>query len=98
MEVFSPELLIARLCMRVYNRSMVRKCASFAFGLALIVALGFAMVHALKIPGAFTGFSTPCEPPSAMFKAADELKPLSTHAAPYSAQKPERSSGLLAKS
>jgi hypothetical protein len=42
MEVFSPALLIARSGMRVYDRSMVRKCASFALGLALIVALGFA--------------------------------------------------------
>ncbi len=57
---------IAHSCTRVYDRSMVRNCASFAFGLALIVALGFAMAHAnpLKAPGGSTGFSTPCEPAS----------------------------------
>src|ERR1039458_5930474 len=55
---------------------MVRKCASFAFGLALIVALGFAMAHAhpLKAPGGSTGFSTPCEPASAAVKAASKSK------------------------
>ena len=55
---------------------MVRKCASFAFGLALIVALGFAMTHAhpLKAPGASIGFSTPCEPASPAFKATSESK------------------------
>ena len=59
---------------------MVRKCASFAFGLALIVALGFAMAHAqpLKAPGGSTGFCTPCEPASPAFKATSELKVVST--------------------
>jgi len=59
-----------------YNRSVVRKCASFACGLALIVALGFAMAHAqpLKAPGGSTGFSTPCEPASPAFKATSELE------------------------
>src|ERR1039458_2017331 len=58
---------------------MVRKCASFAFGLALIVALGFAMAHAhpLKTPGGSTGFSTPCEPASPAFKATSESKVVS---------------------
>jgi hypothetical protein len=66
--------------MRVYDRSMVRKCASFAFGLALIVALGFAMAHAqpLKASGGSTGFSTPCEPASPAFKATSESKLVST--------------------
>jgi len=64
----------------VYDRSMVRKCASFAFGLALIVALGFAMAHAqpLKAPGGCTGFCTPCEPASPAFKATSESKVVST--------------------
>lgn len=66
--------------MRVYDRTMVRKCATVAFGLALIVSLGFAMVHAhpLKAPGASIGFSTPCEPASPAFKAASESKVVST--------------------
>jgi hypothetical protein len=59
---------------------MVRKCASFAFGLALIVALGFAMAHAhpVKAPGGSTGFSTPCEPASPAFNAASGSKVVST--------------------
>ena len=79
-EVRSPALLIARSYMRVYDRCMVRKCASFAFGLALMVALGFAMAlaHPLKAPGGHTGFSTPCEPASPAFKATSELKLVST--------------------
>jgi hypothetical protein len=71
---------IARSHMRVYDLTMVRKCASFAFGLALIVALGFAMVHVhpLKAPGGSAGFSTPCEPASPAFKATSESKVVST--------------------
>lgn len=59
---------------------MLRKCASFAFGLALIVALDFAMAyaHPLKAPGGSTGFSTPCEPASPAFKAASEARLVST--------------------
>lgn len=58
---------------------MVRKCASFAFGLALIMALGFAMAHAhpLKAPGDSTGFSTPCEPALPTLKATGEAKVVS---------------------
>jgi len=88
MEVFSPALLIARSCMRVYNRSVLRKCASFAFGLALIVALGLAMAHAqpLKAPGGSTGFSTPCEPASPSFKATSESKVVSTIDSTFAAE------------
>ena len=70
---------------------MVRKCASFAFGLTLIVVFGFAMVHshALKIPGASTGFSTPCEPASPAFKAASESKAVSTNDSTYAAENAE---------
>ncbi len=59
---------------------MVRKCASFAFGLGLMVALGFAMAHAqpLNVPGASTGFSTPCEPASPTIKATSEPQAVST--------------------
>ena len=62
--------------MQVYDRGMVRKCASIASGLVLIVALGFAMAHAhtLKVPGGSTGFSTPCEPASPAFRAASGSK------------------------
>ena len=65
---------------RVYDQAMVRKCASFAFGLVLIGALGFAMAqaHPLKAPGGSTGFSTPCEPASPAFKATSESKVVST--------------------
>ena len=53
---------------------MVRRCASWAFGLALIVALGFALAHAcvLQGPGASTGFSTPCGPASPAITAGGE--------------------------
>ena len=66
--------------MRVYDRPVVRKCLSFAFGLALIVVLAFAMAHAhpLKAHGGSTGFSTPCEPVSPAFKVASESKLVST--------------------
>ena len=42
---------------------MVRKCASLALGLALIVALWFAMAHLphRKITDRSNGFSAPCE-------------------------------------
>jgi hypothetical protein len=65
--------LIARSYLRVYDRPMVRKCASLVLGLALIVAAGFAMAHAhpLKAPGGSTGFSTPCEPASPAFQAGE---------------------------
>jgi hypothetical protein len=77
---------------------MVRKCASVAFGLALIVALGFAMAHALKTPGASTGFSAPCEPASPAFKAASELKAVSTIDSTYAAENAEASAGIVRRS
>lgn len=42
---------------------MVRRCASFALGLALIMALWFAMAHVphRKITDHSNGFSAPCE-------------------------------------
>ena len=74
---------------------MVRKFANVAFGLALIVALGFAMAHAhpLKAPGGSTGFSTPCLPASPAFKAAGESKAVSTIDSTFAAENaavPER--------
>jgi hypothetical protein len=79
---------------------MVRKCASFAFGFALIVLLGFAMAHAhaLKIPGASTGFSTPCEPASPTFNAASEAKAVSTIDSTYAAENAEVSAGVVRRS
>ena|SRR5947209_1712907 len=58
---------------------MVRKCATFAFGLALIVALGFAIAHAhvLRVPDGSCDFSAPCEPASVAFKAANESNAVS---------------------
>ena len=84
----------------VYDRFMVRKCASLAFGLALIVALGFAMAHphALKISGASTGFSAPCTPASPVFKAASELKAVSTIDSTYAAENAEVSTGVVRRS
>ena len=98
MEAFSFALLIACARRRVYDKSMVRKCASVAFGLALIVALGFAMAHALKTPGASTGFSAPCEPASPVFKAASELKAVSMIDSTYAAENAEVSAGVVRRS
>ena len=76
---------------------MVRKCASFAFGVALIVALGFAMAqeHAVKIPGDSTGFSTPCEPASPAFNAASESRAISTIDSTYAAENAEGPAGVV---
>ena len=79
---------------------MVRKCVSFAFGLALIVVLGFAMArtHALTIPGASTGFSVPCEPASPVFKVATELKAVSPIDSTYAPEKAEASDAVARRS
>ena len=73
---------------RVYDQSMVRKCASFAFCLVLIGALGFAMAHAhpLKAAGGSTGFSTPCGPAAPAFKAASESGVVSTIDSTFAAE------------
>jgi hypothetical protein len=59
---------------------MVRRCATIAFGIALIVALSYAMTHAqpLKAHGGSVGFSRPCEPASSTFKAKSESEVVST--------------------
>ena len=76
---------------------MVRKCASFAFGLALIVALGFAMAHAnpLKAPGGSTGFSTPSEPAPPSFKATSESKVVSTIDSTFAAENAGGPAGVV---
>ena len=83
--------------MRVYDRSMVRRCASFGFGLALIVALGFAMTHThpLKARGGSTGFSTPCEPASPAFKAAGESKVVSTFDSTFAPENAGAQAGVV---
>jgi hypothetical protein len=75
-EVFSSALLIACARRRVYHRFMVRKCASLAFALVLIAALGFGTAHAkpLKVPCTSNSFSALCEPASRVFKVAGESK------------------------
>ena len=59
---------------------MFRKCATFAFGLALIVALGFEIAHAQVTKAAVDSrdFSAPCEPVSLAFKATGKSKAIST--------------------
>src|SRR5215831_17719431 len=95
-EVLSLALLIACARRRVYHRSVVRKCASFVFGLVLIVALGFAMAyaHSLKVPGASTGFSAPCEPASSAFNVAGESKAVSMIDATFDAENTEAPAGV----
>jgi hypothetical protein len=58
---------------------MVRKAASLLLGLALFVALGFALAHVqtLKAP-ATSEFSAPCESAPPSFKAAGEAKVVSS--------------------
>jgi hypothetical protein len=75
----------------VYDRAVVRKFASFAFGLALIVAFGFAMAyaHPMKTPGGSTGFSTPCLPTSPSFKSTSESKVVSTIDSTFAAENAE---------
>jgi hypothetical protein len=74
---------------------VLRKCLGIAFGLALIVALGFTMAHAhaLKSPGASIGFSAPCEPASTLFAAASELNAASTADSTCAAENAEVSAG-----
>ena len=78
---------------------MVRKCMSVVV-LALLVALGFAMAHshALKIPGASTGFSAPCEPAPRVFKVASQLKADSAIDSSYVAENAEASAGVARRS
>jgi hypothetical protein len=59
---------------------MGRKCASIAFGLALIVALGLVTVRAQALPKPVgtAGFSSPCEPAPPAFQAASDPQPVST--------------------
>ena len=94
---WTSALLIARPRMRVYDRCMVRKCASFAFALALVVALGCAMAHVqpLKAPGGSTGFSTPCEPASPAFKAASESRVVSTIDSTFAAENAGAPAGVV---
>jgi hypothetical protein len=95
-----PALLIARRCIRVYHRFMVRKCASFAFGLVLVVALGLAMAHThpLKAPGGSTNFSTPCEPASPAFKATSESKVVSTIDSTFATENAGAPAGVVRES
>ena len=88
-------LLIARASGRVYDRSVVRKCASFAFGLLLLVVLGFAISHAyaLKVPSLSAGLSTPCQPAPPAF--AGESKVVSTIDSIFVAQSVNARAGLV---
>ena len=66
----------------------MRKGVSFAFGVALIVALGYAVshAHALKVSDSI-GFSAPCAPASQSFKAAAEAKHVSTTDSTFAAKR-----------
>ena len=69
---------------------MLRKAASLSFGLALIVALAFAFLHAKppKVPHSI-GFSTPCEPASPALKAASASKAVSRIDSTFAAENAE---------
>ena len=77
--------------MWVYDRAMLRRSASFAFGFSLVIALCFALVHAhpLKAPGGSSGFSTPCEPASRALKASGESEAMLTFDSALAAANPE---------
>src|SRR5947209_2212453 len=74
--------------MRTYDWHVVRKCVSFAFGLTLVMALGFAMthVHLQKASSASIGFSTPCEPAVPGFNAPSESRVVSTSDSTFAAE------------
>lgn len=74
---------------------MVRKCASFAFGLLFLVVLGFAMSHAyaLKVPSDSSGLSTPRQPAPPAF--AGESKVISTIDSTFIAQSVKARAGLV---
>src|SRR5206468_9934432 len=76
---------------------MVRKCASFAFSLLLIIALGLVMAyaHAHKFPDASIRFSAPCEPASPTFKAADQSKAVSRIDSTFHAENGEAPAGVM---
>jgi len=59
---------------------MLRKWASIAFGLAVVIALGIAMAQACPAQplGSASGFSSPCEPASPAFQAASATIAVST--------------------
>jgi hypothetical protein len=91
---------IVRSCISVYDRSMVRRYAGFAFGLVLIMALGFAMMHAhpLKTHGGSTSFSTPCEPASPAFKATSESKVVATRDSAFATENAGAPAGTVGRS
>ena len=80
----------------MYDRSMVRRCASLVFGLSLLVVIDFAMSHAhpLRVPSGSTGFSTPCQPSSPAFKATGESKVVSTLDSTFSAENAKAAAGV----
>jgi hypothetical protein len=79
---------------------MIRRCASFAFGLVLVVALGLAIAHAhpLKGPGGSTSFATPCVPASPAFKATSESKVVSTIDSTFATENAGASAGVVRES
>ena len=91
---------LVSMARRVYDHFMVGKWASYAFGLMLIVALGFGLAHAkpLKAPGASTGFSTPCELVSPAFKATSESKVVSAIDSIFVAKNAGAPTGLVRES
>src|SRR6516162_9502860 len=68
---------------------MVRRCATFASGLALLIALGWAIGHAhtLRVAGAGPDFSAPCEPVSQAFKAPGKFQAVSPSGANFAADR-----------
>src|SRR5260370_27523509 len=76
---------------------MIRTCASFAFALRLIMALGVAMAHAdaHKFPDASLRFSAPCEPASPAFKAADQSKAVSRIDSTFHAENGDAPAGVM---
>jgi hypothetical protein len=67
---------------------MIRKYATFAFGLALIVALGLTIVPARSLKSAprFTACSNPCDPALPAFQDSTESKAVSTIDATFAVQ------------
>jgi hypothetical protein len=78
---------------------MAGRYARFAFGLALVVALGFVIAHAnaARVPDSL-GLSAPCEPAFPAFRAAAAWKTASTTETSFDAESIEVAPAVLRRS
>lgn len=78
---------------------MIRKCAIFAIGVALLVAFGIAVAHGLPMKRAAADGTPSCEPASRTFNAAWESKAaVSTFGSAFIPDKGERHAATVRRS